>query len=83
MCMCGMGYFFIPHKAGTDYMDVPEELSFPANTPPASSTQCFRLFTIDNSIVDGDRNLSILVTSFNERVMSDPAQIIIVDDECK
>ena len=71
------------HTARTDYTDVSEVLVFPANTPPASSTQCFSLFTIDNSIADGDRSLLILVTSFNERVTSDPAQIIIVDDECK
>lgn len=60
-----------------------QQLIFPADTDPGSATQCFPVFAIDNSMADGDRTFSLLLTSSNPRVLSSPVQIIIEDNERK
>lgn len=82
-CACVIDSFstYTSYAARTDYADAFLEFVFPAHTAPDNATQCLTLFTIDNSITDGDRNLSLLVIAQNERVLSSPAEIIIVDDE--
>ena len=58
-----------------------QELSFPAHRTSGSVRQCFPIFSIDNDIVDGDRTLSLALTSSNPRVLNSSVQIIIKDDE--